>query len=824
MDKSEVLFGKAAQQAETINMFLSLEQVHGRSERFTELDSILDTILIRTLSGKHIVQRIETKDTPDTISIPGLMPDERRYIDTTFAVEKQQSRGSWFFPDTVSIKAGIINLPNYYHENHSVDSTGIGDWGEYISKRQGYSRFAGTLVQEDRGRARLLGNPHAVLLWAILEPLFETLFLPFALRGWLAGTKTKDQQRELWETIDHLYAALNIDVDEAMKPFRYGGGWSRLRAAAQHEAKLRLLFALSQAAKPGIAARYRVFRLRPLLTAYYKKSKKSGVATRKHVLTRALEKTLAGFFGGDWLAFLEYLGEPPHPDEHIATALPTPKLYVGNSNQAAEVAQKTGVPIEEVQQMLASFWQQDRVLSPIEQRVAVLRDYWAAFDAIHAEQIPGRKPLWGLLEERGTVNYTYYSNSTPYQSSIYRQLLPAHVIKDVDRLWATTVDARWPERMVREPFPHAAMAEAFGPVLRFWHGVALTAWFICEGPSSRTDIQGLPEYYRREIAALNDLGTPIDLKLFRDLQKAEGKLGAPERIPTRSSTSNVGYGISITASVYTESRRNGFEILRDIITTHRRAWAKTYLDAYITSRWETDLLSAAKAYHQAFNDRNRAPTLKQFARMATESANHWFAGDISGVYRSIGEKSPIEPTTNLMLPPNTADFVASVFLALGGQVPRPRNDYPGRTATTAQNDQLNSLAESSLEYLKVFEATGAPPPLKTFGVWRIEQAASTLGGDVDQRWEWYKSVIDSVLRSYRDDRERKTFIAPQEPLSLQPPSGVRNSGQVGQSQSFAPQPMTASTPANSKDDQPVDAQETPKKRSWLDRLLGRNKT
>jgi hypothetical protein len=286
-------------------MFLSLEQVHGRSERFTELDSILDTILIRTLSGKHIVQRIETKDTPDTISIPGLMPDERRYIDTTFAVEKQQSRGSWFFPETVSIKAGIINLPNYYHQNHSVDSTGIGDWGEYISKRQGYSRFAGTLVQEDRGRARLLGNPHAVLLWAILEPLFETLFLPFALRGWLAGTKTKDQQRELWETIDHLYAALNIDVDEAMKPFRYGGGWSRLRAAAQHEAKAPVALRAFPSGETGDCCSISCISAAPIAHCILQKIKEEwsrNAKTRPHTgirkdLSRLLRRRLARILG-----------------------------------------------------------------------------------------------------------------------------------------------------------------------------------------------------------------------------------------------------------------------------------------------------------------------------------------------------------------------------------------------------------------------------------------------------------------------------------------------------------------------------------------------
>jgi hypothetical protein len=36
---------------------------------------------------------------------------------------------------------------------------------------------------------------------------------------------------------------------------------------------------------------------------------------------------LAGLFAGDWLAFLEYLGEQPNPGEEIASTLPAPKLY-----------------------------------------------------------------------------------------------------------------------------------------------------------------------------------------------------------------------------------------------------------------------------------------------------------------------------------------------------------------------------------------------------------------------------------------------------------------------------------------------------------------
>ena len=60
----------------------------------------------------------------------------------------------------------------------------------------------------------------------------------------------------------------------------------------------------------------------------------------------------------------------------------------------------------------------------------------------------------------------------------------------------------------------------------FGNGVSLNAWFLCEGPYSRTDLPGLTEYYRRQLDNLQSLGTPVDNQLFSDLLKGGEKLGA----------------------------------------------------------------------------------------------------------------------------------------------------------------------------------------------------------------------------------------------------------------------------------------------------------
>lgn len=113
--------------------------------------------------------------------------------------------------------------------------------------------------------------------------------------------------------------------------------WSRLRAAEQLSAKVALVDAIRRGAErvgpTSLGARYRTFRLLPLLRRYYEKAKKDARVLRRHAVTRQFEATLPGFFGGDWLALLDYLGEEAHPDEHVATALPETRLYLGPSQE-----------------------------------------------------------------------------------------------------------------------------------------------------------------------------------------------------------------------------------------------------------------------------------------------------------------------------------------------------------------------------------------------------------------------------------------------------------------------------------------------------------
>ncbi len=316
-----------------------------------------------------------------SVSILGLSAEDQGTLALQFSVEAQHAKGSWFLPEKMSLKTGLANLA----------------WA-FVS----YPRYASGIVFEDKASVLPVSCPDGVVFWSALQPLFEQLFAPFELRGRLSGTKSAEDQRAIWTTVDDIVGALGLQISDELAVMRFGAGWGSLRAAEQLAAKQRLLGALATQASSQLGARYRAYRVAPLIERYYAKAK-GGRVLRKSVLTKPLEKTLSGFFGGDWLAFLGYIGEQPHSNEEIATALPAPELFVGGAKHASAVAANLGLPVDEVQRALATFWatnedQPPMAISPVEERIDTLKGYWGEFDAVHAHQSRGMKPLYGLVE------------------------------------------------------------------------------------------------------------------------------------------------------------------------------------------------------------------------------------------------------------------------------------------------------------------------------------------------------------------------------------------------------------------------------------------
>lgn len=696
---------------------LALEAAAGQQERFADLDALVGRLLSLALSGHPLVRVTPGRaQTSDSAEITVLASQERAWWGEAFGVQEQQRRGAWFVPQKMSLKAGAVNLP---------------------SLLRAHPAYAMTMAGDDTARLNVVEGADAVLLWALLVPLFETLLEPVRVRA--AGPAgTREEQQQLWSSLEDRYRSLGIG-SSALEVFRFGGGWHLLDRDGQQQARLRLLDALAAVDPVQLAARHRMLMLQRLMGTFAKKAR-TGTALARRVLTRALQPVVSGYFAGDWLAVLDYLHAPPHPDEEVITALPKPRLYVGLSSQAADTAAEAGIPETELHAMLAAFLGGETSLSPVEERSAALRDWWAAFDHAHAVQKPGMVPLWGLVDQELMSVSRTVQGFTP---QLYAHLLPAETLEKVSRLWKTVTLLRHAGSIVSNPRPHLTMAEALGPAAEFWHGVGLTAWFCCEGPTSRTTLSGIERYYQQPLAALQEAGYPVAPSFFKELRTAEQQLGPEEEITdSQDSTVETDYGtLTITTGMGRGTRRDGFEQARDLITRHRRQWTKDHLGAYLEHRWRCELEEVAHQHHRYVAAKGRPPTLIQFSRFATEAANRWTGGDLGALYTAIGEPAPSQQARPVrLLRGDGYDFARRVYQELGGE-PVVQDTWVHKPEEARRQWQLDRLATESLRYLQLQEALGQPPTAKQFGAHRL---AWPWPGEENEGWPILQRVLTTL--------------------------------------------------------------------------------
>src|SRR5688500_2066865 len=103
-------FGQMAVKADTPELLIALEQAGGRSARFNDLDSLVQSLLQRSLSGDPVIV-IERGRERHTASIVGLTKAQRTLVDDSFTLAIQQERGAWFLPEQATLDLGWINLP-----------------------------------------------------------------------------------------------------------------------------------------------------------------------------------------------------------------------------------------------------------------------------------------------------------------------------------------------------------------------------------------------------------------------------------------------------------------------------------------------------------------------------------------------------------------------------------------------------------------------------------------------------------------------------------------------------------------------------------------
>src|SRR5258708_6791553 len=117
-----------------------------------QLNSASSTMRNASGSGARVVEMASGKDKECSIVINGLHGDYRAFVDETFRLNRQQSRGAWFLPTEASLRPGTINFPANFQRS---------------------ARFASNLSWEEHCKASLEKTADALLVWALLEPLFD---------------------------------------------------------------------------------------------------------------------------------------------------------------------------------------------------------------------------------------------------------------------------------------------------------------------------------------------------------------------------------------------------------------------------------------------------------------------------------------------------------------------------------------------------------------------------------------------------------------------------------------------------------------------------
>jgi Protein of unknown function (DUF2510) len=732
-----------------IEGFLTAEADADAENRFTELEHAVADLLTVSFRGHaplHAQPHGQLTFTKAVSAATITALSER------FDLATQQSKGAWWLPEDALIRSGFVNLPAHYATHPA---------------------WAMNLCADDHGRFPLTNSPAGFAAWAILAAFAADVLEPLTLRGPDNGTLDPSAAATRWEAVLDRYTGLGLATAEvlaALDAMRQGRGWSRLDAAGQQAARQNLVATLAAAVSAEAVKRWRVGPLRELITRYYAKSKK-GPAEARAVLVKAVQPPLAAFFGGDWLAFLYYLGERPADGETILTSLPEARLYVEASAKVKQVAAEQNLSVAEVSRMLASYLGGDAVVSPVQRRVDVIRSYWQAADGAQARQAPGMPALRSLADSQVP---SPDKPENPFGDEPPNQWLPSDLQRDIDLLWGGMVFPPKPDRIVSTLSPYWSLQQALDPALQFWHEISLSCWYICEGPWARTDLSGLREYYSRQLAALTRSGTPVDEALFADLTAAERRLGPVEQVQHEPKAVDAGHGISISLSMGSGTRRRGFEILRDIVTAHRRAWAATHLEAAIRSAWEVPLRDLAEDVNRAIAARGKLPTTRQFAGMAAKVANTWFCGDLSATFAAIGEKPVIEQTRIRLLPLDRYQFCRRVFTDLGG---RPVHDY---------KDPLYSQVYTLLSL-----AANAPRLLQKQELLDREPTAKEAGYETYQNWPDgldYRRYLDATTHA-----RQGLSVTPDSPQSVDVPETVKHAAETAAPRAAASTKESAAT-------------------------------
>jgi hypothetical protein len=202
---------------------LTRESNHSPAASFAPLDQLLSRLVHASLEGKRVAHLREAGKKYDVIELHDIDGTDAEYIVQMFDLAAQQARGAWFLPDEAAVRVGWANWP-YHVAQHE--------------------RFASAVAHQEIGKVRFGESSTGLFGWSVLEPLFDVLYRPFALRGPEPLGGDREGQRQTWEDVYRAYRGLGFELDAGLCGMAFGKGWSQLRAPEQLSARRALYTAL----------------------------------------------------------------------------------------------------------------------------------------------------------------------------------------------------------------------------------------------------------------------------------------------------------------------------------------------------------------------------------------------------------------------------------------------------------------------------------------------------------------------------------------------------------------------------------------------------
>ena len=663
-----------------IDDVLTLEALHGKTQVFSILDRVLGRLLSSMIEG-HQVIGLERRKGRERLDLLTLDTEASGWVAINYSMNALEERGSWFLPEQLSI-------------------SGIAQFGYYFGQTL---RFGARATAEASIKLPVRNAPHAIFVWALLEPAAAILYRPLQRAGGWGGKTSWQECLDNWPGDSATLAQMGIDVEGmgVLQPTRH-------TSSEQMALRQRILERLRMNAELG--RKYRAYAVRCLSARYYEKADKGGQATQKRVLSKDTQPAFVGLFAGDWPAFVRYLGEELHGDDSSRAAVETTPVHLPSH------------------------------LPEVDERISVAMAYWDDIGRLEASRQPGGASVWGLVDD--TEQFIAPNRDGAHTPALYISSLPAELNSDIDRLWGLVATTKAPQRIVTAVSSHHQLAEAFGPALKVWHGIHLTAWFLTQGPYSRTDLKGLRSYYDHDLAELENISCPIPVEWLERIAEAQSSLAPPEQFGDRERIEEGPVALEVFFSRGT--RRGGFERVRDLIAQLRAEWTKRNMPAYLERRYARLRDDLASFYYRTSKDRGKPPTPTQFAHRAVDLANGWLGGSVQKAYTAAGAPPQLDST--LVGHPNfrRLAFVNRMLealsegkkLTLDPMVP----DYGTSWA-------LILLANDSLRFMQVEEVLGQTPELKDIRS-AMSRYARESGVDEKKAFEWYLKIYVSVRQSF----------------------------------------------------------------------------